>query len=415
MDATQGPTTNPFQYLLIPAAAAQPIAVQRYEGHSDTELRERLNNYFRRGPGLTDGQRSAMKQSIREQGEKHTKASGSADAAAPVVAPDSSLLDAAVDNLGGFEIVPVTLPCRANKFIGTSLYIDGTGRFKDLDLNSRASVLAGRDVRGDAFLLSNHDDPVQDAWERVDTTLETAEHLLGNPPNSTGADLSKMSSTQAAQSTADSRAVSADDAAAGLQALADGRAAFVAGDFAKAHEAFSRMLSFTDARTDLLANEDEVQRGRHSSYLNRAQCALKLGRWAEAEADSRAVLTKEPGNVKALYRGAMACINQNDFDAARDLHGRLRAAMGESAEATQLGTDLAAAERAHKAKERARYASMFVRTAADEERERREEAEQRQRAAERAQNEDLLEDEGAAGDEDEHGDGAPHMLQVVQN
>ena len=88
-----------------------------------------------------------------------------------------------------------------------------------------------------------------------------------------------------------------------------GNAAFQAGDFESALAAYSEGID----------NSGGPSIAEVPLLLNRAQCCLKLGRSAEAEADCSAVLLREGGNVKALYRRALAHEAQGRLaDALRD-------------------------------------------------------------------------------------------------
>ena len=60
----------------------------------------------------------------------------------------------------------------------------------------------------------------------------------------------------------------------------------------------------------------ELQPFWAAALNNRAQARLKLGRWAEAEADASAVLSQEAANVKALLRRAAARKEQGRADEA---------------------------------------------------------------------------------------------------
>ena len=58
--------------------------------------------------------------------------------------------------------------------------------------------------------------------------------------------------------------------------------------------------------------------------LNLAACQLKLGRHGNAGENCTEVLKLQPGNVKALYRRALALTNCKDFDGARRDFARAR-------------------------------------------------------------------------------------------
>jgi hypothetical protein len=380
-DGAQGPETAPFTYVFVPADEARPAQEQRYEGTSDAELRNRLRAYFARVGGcMNDSHKRELASSLRarveaqknKQGQQQqqqksvvtvhedgaapaaTVATGtagdavSAEAHAPMPPPPSEadLLARAVETTddGAFEIVPIVLPTLRSRFLATSLYIDSTGMIKDLPMNTRASRIAGREVRGDAFLLSNHDDPALDTWKRVDATLADYEGLLSAPPASGALNVDDPAQANAALSMREAltRVVSAEDAAAALAALDAGRAAFARQDFASAAASFLRVVELVAARTDLLANEADVVRARNVAHLNLAQCALKLGRFGDAEKHAAEALRADPGNDKAAFRLATAKMHLNDHEGSLTIADRHAAAAQQQVAALRGAVDAAA-------------------------------------------------------------------------
>ena len=77
------------------------------------------------------------------------------------------------------------------------------------------------------------------------------------------------------------------------EALALGKAAFAAGDFLEAERQFGSAL------------ESNLE-NRHEVICNRAACALKLGRYADAVSDASEATYLEPSYVKGHYRLACA-------------------------------------------------------------------------------------------------------------
>lgn len=400
-DAPSGPTTRPFSYVLIPADDQQPPQLQRYEGNSDEELKKTLRSFFARyGGGLNEDQKKELQGSLRarldETKKKNEAKEQQQQQKVQVVDDDddssiekngtkkaensqltADLLEHAVNGQepGSFEIVPVTMPGLKNKFIGTSLYIDSTGMFKDLPQNARASRLVGREVRGAAFLLANHDDPALESWERVDTTLEDYERLYGSPPDQQqrpALDSPGGNAAAIAEREDYTRVVSAEDAAAALQRLADGRAGFGAQKFDEALEHFAQCYALLKARTDLLPNSNELQQAKTLAVLNGAACALKLSRWGEAESLAQAALNRDPNSEKAAYRLCSAKLKLRDFQGARRLiQGAKEKLAKQSAgdNSTNVNPVVAAwreleeecnsAQAAFEKQERAKYSKMF--------------------------------------------------------
>nr|AET50614.1 hypothetical protein [Eimeria tenella] len=90
-----------------------------------------------------------------------------------------------------YQIIPLTLPTKANNFKGINAYIDSVGRIKDIPKNARASRICSTDIRGDCFLSLVYDD--EEKFERQNLTLKDFEELMKNPPEATG----RWSETQA--------------------------------------------------------------------------------------------------------------------------------------------------------------------------------------------------------------------------
>ena len=66
------------------------------------------------------------------------------------------------------------------------------------------------------------------------------------------------------------------------------------------------------------ASADEANEIILSSYLNAAMCHMKLEQYIEAIEKCKKVLTKDPNNVKALFRRKSAyAARTQDFDEAK--------------------------------------------------------------------------------------------------
>ena len=87
------------------------------------------------------------------------------------------------------------------------------------------------------------------------------------------------------------------------EALALGKAAFAAGDFVEAERQFTAAL------------ESNLE-NRHEVICNRAACALKLGRYADAVSDASEATYLEPSYVKGHYRLACALRGLGRLDRA---------------------------------------------------------------------------------------------------
>lgn len=331
---TDLPDVQPFRYVYIPAEDSAPASTREFTGNSEAALRAELTRHFR-ALLLSEDQKRSMSHHISEEAnrnaEKHKKErkeesvvqlveegeEGSVAAAAPPpVVKQEELIDQFLEH-NSFEVVPVVMPTRDTKFIGTSLYVDDCGQFKGLPLNNRASKIAQREVRGDAFLLSNHDDPALDVWERVDTGLEQYEALLAHPPKG---QLDPHNAAQMAAMTkfreSESKTISVEDVSKAAAAKVEGNEKVSRGDWSGAVESYNVAVDLTTGRRDLLPNESEATALRTSALLNRSLSLGKLKRFAEAEADARAVLALDSANLKGYYRLVQAQIGLQEFEEA---------------------------------------------------------------------------------------------------
>eukprot|EP00672_Neobodo_designis_P011262 CAMPEP_0174861508 /NCGR_PEP_ID=MMETSP1114-20130205/51794_1 /TAXON_ID=312471 /ORGANISM="Neobodo designis, Strain CCAP 1951/1" /LENGTH=332 /DNA_ID=CAMNT_0016096521 /DNA_START=51 /DNA_END=1046 /DNA_ORIENTATION=+ len=302
---SQGPSVGRFTYVYVPCDDAVAPNEITFDGSSDDELRDRLRRFFAKGT-YTDGAKAELRTALLAKVDEDKRAN-----------VDPRMLEGLVGDEGQFEIVPIVLPSRANGFTAISLYIDDKGRFKDLPLNSRASKIAQRDIRGDGFLLSNHDDPALDTWERVDTTIATFERLLANPPSTTlnTADQGQMAAAAAARDS-DTVVVSAEAAAEALQLRANGNEAVAAGDFTQAAGMYGAASEKLRGRTDLLENSKECEAARVACLLNLSFCGLKLQHWQMAAGAAAQALVFAPDSQKGWFRLATAQVNMGDYDEA---------------------------------------------------------------------------------------------------
>jgi tetratricopeptide (TPR) repeat protein len=115
--------------------------------------------------------------------------------------------------------------------------------------------------------------------------------------------------------------------AAVAAAVAAGKRAFAAGDFAEAESKFDFAL------------ESNVE-NRHELICNRAACALKLGKFADAVADAAEATYLEPTYVKGHFRLACAQAGLGKFDRALKACRAGLALQPESAQLLALETRL---------------------------------------------------------------------------
>jgi hypothetical protein len=343
-----GPSGVPFTYVFLAADEGRAPESQLFEGHSDDALRAMFKAYFCQH-GCTDGQRAALQQSLLERVKEKEGGDVSQQLLADVTADE-----------GAFEIIPVVMPSIRNGFVATSLYIDDKGRFKELPVNSRASRLAQRDVRGDAFLLSNHDDPALEEWRRVDTSLPRYEELYASPPVALDASNSKQMMSAGGMREDDSKLTPPEDAAAALVAKAEGNTLFGSGDLAGAVAKYSDAIDKTKYRTDRLDNTAAIIEMRKTCFLNRSLCLFKLEQWAASEADAAAVLSGfDQTSVKAWYRRAWAQCKQAEFAEARMSLSACSELGLVATDVALLQAEIERDEVAFNARQRGKYKGMF--------------------------------------------------------
>lgn len=322
MSGTDLPSVKPFTYLRIPHDTQESVEELRFNGNSEEELRHTLTRYFRRSI-LSDDQKKDMGRHLAAKADESAKQNavrgGQAVAATPEVEQQQAeMIDHYLDQ-SSYEIIPVTMPMRSTDYIGTSLYIDDSGAFKDLPLNYRASKLAQRDIRGDAFLLSNHDDPALDEWGRVDCPKQRYEDLLAHPPQVAYDPSNQAQMTKAAMlREAETKKISPEDFAKAQTAKDDGNRLFAAGDLLAAVQAYSTTVDLTEGRRDLLPDEAAATQLRLSALLNRCLCLTRLKKCAEAARDAQTAVQLDPTSLKAHYRLVYALCGGQEYAAAAE-------------------------------------------------------------------------------------------------
>nr|CCC95568.1 unnamed protein product [Trypanosoma congolense IL3000] len=316
--AVSGPSDTsigPITYVLIPADDGKMVEEVTFAGGSDEALRGAIARHFRQQL-LSQEQKIEMTKHLARkanEGAKH----GDDGTAQPMINEQQSELISDYLEQTSFEIIPIVMPVRNNKFIGTSLYIDDSGRFKDLSLNSRASRIAQRDIRGDAFLLSNHDDPALDEWGRVDCTMSTYEMLLANPPSTTyhTTDREQMAALTM-QRENDAKRLTEEDIAGAKKSKEDGNQFFSVGDLKAAVQAYSECVDLTEGRRDLLHNEQEVTALRIAALLNRSLCLHRLGKNDDAARSAEMAIQLDGNNLKAYHHLTVSLCSSHDYEGA---------------------------------------------------------------------------------------------------
>jgi tetratricopeptide (TPR) repeat protein len=363
MDPSQSPQVRPFTYTLIPCDDREEVREQQFNGSSDAELRAMVKKYFQR-VGLSNAQREELSHHFIDKAEENGKrfgVQGSSESApcserAPV---RQELIEAAVDT-SSFEIVPVTLPMPHNGFVGTSLYIDDVGQYKSLPVNTRASRLVQREVRGDALLMANHDDPALDSWERVDCGLPVYRELAAHPTSGAldTSDAKQMAQAAMARESLAKR-ITDDDVCQAKESKEKGNYCFGQGDLDAAIAAYSVAIDRTEGRRDLRPDEAELLQLRISCLLNRSLCRSKLRLFREALHDGQSAMALDAKNPKAHYRVAVALSGLGEYDEAEETIRSAQEHFGPSAEFEQLLAIIDDERRRWRREQKAKFAKMF--------------------------------------------------------
>eukprot|EP00906_Rhabdomonas_costata_P005292 RCo007952 len=369
MALSSEPVVRPFEYLLIPADKAQPVAQRRFQGSSDDQLRAELNAYFH--TSLTVGQCQSFKEHMSAQIAKQASQAGAQQAGAegggnanPTAAEYSAgLLESAVHGAGGFEIVPVVYPTAKSQFKATSLYIDQVGAFKELPLNDRASKIAQKAIRGDAFMLCCIDDPRKDEWARVDCPLAHYEALLANPPD-VAPDPSSREAMEQMQAQKQSKDLTPEDLTAAAKLREEGNTSYREGKYAEAEQRYGQALERLAGLPSAEVPATSVLELCTLCLLNRAAARLKLGHWAAVVADCDGVLRatsagNSPHTAKALFRRATAQLRLADFEAANADCQRLLELCPSDGEGSKLLAEIRAREAEDRKRKRAQFGKLF--------------------------------------------------------
>ncbi|AIO02498.1 hypothetical protein LPMP_353620 [Leishmania panamensis] len=365
--STSQPIVKPFIYLRIPSEDVKPVEELHFNGHNEAELRHTLTRFFRQSL-LSDDQKTDMarhltdkvNESAKKRAEKEANGSGSgAEPPVDVEQQQASMIDQYLDQ-ASYEIIPVTMPMRSTQYIGTSLYIDDSGAFKGLPLNYRASKLAQREIRGDAFLLSNHDDPALDEWGRVDCPLQRYEELYTDSPKIAYDPSNQTQMTQAAKLREnEAKKISVEDYEKAQQAKEDGNRLFTANDLPAAVQAYSMTVDLTDGRRDLLPNEEAATQLRLSALLNRCLCFTRLKKYPKAVKDAQAAAYLDPKSLKAYYRLTYALCGAQEYEAAGQACETYAQLGGAEEDVAAMRTAVAAGEAEVKKTQKQMFSKMF--------------------------------------------------------
>lgn len=281
----------------------------------------------------------------------------------PSTAPSISqeeLIDKFLEN-NSFEVVPVTMPTPQTKFVARSLYVDDCGQFKDLPVNCRASKVAKREIKGDAFLLSNHDDPALPDWERVDTTLECYEELYQNADKREVYDTSNTSQMNAITQWREdlSKKIEEEDVEVAIKAKGEGNELVGKCSWKEAAEAYGVCIERTSGRRDLLKDEAAATALHLAARLNRSLCFVKLRQFEAAAEDANWVVSIEPKNLKGMYRLAQAQIGLQEYEKAANTVKRFAEEGGSEEDKRTLQQAITDGAQALRERQKKMFGKMF--------------------------------------------------------
>ncbi|XP_026193698.1 uncharacterized protein LOC34624050 [Cyclospora cayetanensis] len=168
-----------FTFLLIPQDIDSPVQELQFKGREE-DFREQLKTHLNREKinCLNQQRFKEFKQGLKEKSEGKIG--------------DEGLERMVQGTSQNYQIIPLTLPTKANGFKGINAYIDSVGRIKGLPTNARATRICSTDIRGDCFLSCVFDD--EENFQRVNCGESTFQELMQNPPDAKG----RWSETQAA-------------------------------------------------------------------------------------------------------------------------------------------------------------------------------------------------------------------------
>lgn len=157
-----------FTFVLIPCAKEKDLRLfekSSLGGLEKDEVQKMAKIHFA-SENDTEINTESIKSSLREQGKDPETM-------------DPNIFKAFAARGASVEICSLVIPTHANKYIGVSLYCDGTGKIKGLPINERASAIAqacGHStlvVFGDCFLSRYYDNEAEE-WMRRNISLEEA-------------------------------------------------------------------------------------------------------------------------------------------------------------------------------------------------------------------------------------------------
>uniref|UniRef100_A0A0G4G8D9 MYND-type domain-containing protein n=1 Tax=Chromera velia CCMP2878 TaxID=1169474 RepID=A0A0G4G8D9_9ALVE len=167
MDSIEGIEHPEFSYIFIPSDVEEQIQEIRFAG-TERNFKEKLRAHFSQAV-LKDA--AGLKKNMQSQ-----MRGASVD--------DDVLTRIAADSGSNYQIIPLTLPTKANGHLAVNAYIDDVGAYKGLPVNVRASHVTSDAIKGDCFLSRTFDD--EDVFKRIDFSRKDYEDFMRTPPSKQG-------------------------------------------------------------------------------------------------------------------------------------------------------------------------------------------------------------------------------------
>eukprot|EP00923_Selenidium_pygospionis_P009691 GHVN01016682.1.p1 GENE.GHVN01016682.1~~GHVN01016682.1.p1 ORF type:complete len:255 (+),score=51.85 GHVN01016682.1:121-885(+) len=165
-----------FKYIFIPADPNEEVEEREFQGR-EKDFKNLMRLHLS-STSLFNDQKNKFKQDLKREAAKHDNQHSVKDVT------DNPINENVLDNLTqasgeNYQIVPLTLPSKANGFEAINCYIDNIGRVKDLHTNSRATRIASRNIRGDCFVSKTFDD--EEEFRRIDLSYHEYANMLKSP------------------------------------------------------------------------------------------------------------------------------------------------------------------------------------------------------------------------------------------
>lgn len=256
---------------------------EEYEPGKEVEcLLDRVKEHFRQShPSVSDSERQRHKEELRSKGKLENNA---------------KISDELLNLATGMQLVETLalLPCmKKHDSIGVTMYVDDSGSYKHLPINTRATDLTHtcglftESILGDAFLARVKEN--DDDFERMDISASEVSSTARWVTEAKKHNKKKLTEPPAEDVISKMKPKpQIEEITPADEERQKGNAFFKQGQFQKALDCYTKCL--------------ELDSSSIPALTNRSLMYLKLGRFEEALIDAEAALRLDEVNVKALYR-----------------------------------------------------------------------------------------------------------------